>query len=114
MPGTLPAIPCAHQNIPSLPATLIGRRLNSIAFNLTGADTSLEMGPLEIAPGTQWDDLTRQPNDMFPPRSLYPRYGEHMVRKLPQRGDISKIRAHDSSRHGQSGHCWTACCITLT
>ncbi len=78
-----------HRDFPSPPATLVGRRLNSLAFNLTAVDTILEMGPLEIALGTQWDDLTGYPNAMFPPRSLYPRYRERMVRKLPQRGDIS-------------------------
>ncbi|MBV8784572.1 MAG: phytanoyl-CoA dioxygenase family protein [Gammaproteobacteria bacterium] len=78
-----------HRDFPSPPATLIGRRLNSLAFNLTAVDTIPEMGPLEIALGTQWDDLTGCPNAMFPPRSLYGRYRERMVRKLPQRGDIS-------------------------
>lgn len=78
-----------HRDFPSPPATLIGRRLNSLAFNLTAVDTTPEMGPLEIALGTQWDDLSAYPNAMFPPRSLYPRYQERMVRKFPQRGDIS-------------------------
>src|SRR3954471_24334614 len=78
-----------HRDFPSPSATLIGRRLNSLAFNLTAVDTIPEMGPLEIALGTQWDDLNGYPNAMFPPRSLYPRYRERMVRKFPQRGDIS-------------------------
>lgn len=78
-----------HRDFPSPPATLIGRRLNSLAFNVTAVDTTLEMGPLEIALGTQWDDLTGCPSAMFPPKSLYPRYRERMVRKLPQRGDLS-------------------------
>ena len=47
------------------------------------------MGPLEIAPGTQWDDLTGCPNEMFPPRELWPRYEARMVRKMPRMGDIS-------------------------
>lgn len=78
-----------HRDFASPNATLIGRRLNSLAFNLTAVDTTLEMGPLEIALGTQWDDLTGFPNAMFPPRSLYPRYRQRVARKLPQRGDIS-------------------------
>jgi hypothetical protein len=78
-----------HRDFPSPPATLVGRRLNSLAFNLTAVDTVLEMGPLEIALGTQWDDLSDHADAMFPPRSLYPRYRDRMVRKLPQRGDIS-------------------------
>ncbi len=78
-----------HRDFPSPPATLTGRRLNSLAFNLTAVDTTPEIGPLEIALGTQWDDLSAYPNAMFPPRSLYPRYQQRMVRKFPQRGDMS-------------------------
>lgn len=78
-----------HRDFASPEATLRGRRLNSLAFNLTAVDTVLEMGPLEIAPGTQWDDLSAYPKAMFPPQELYPRYRERMVRKMPQRGDIS-------------------------
>jgi ectoine hydroxylase-related dioxygenase (phytanoyl-CoA dioxygenase family) len=78
-----------HRDFPSPEATLKGRRLNSLAFNLTAVDTVSEMGPFEIALGTQWDDLTGYPNAMFPPKELYPRYRERMVRKMPQMGDIS-------------------------
>jgi hypothetical protein len=78
-----------HRDFPSPPATLVGRRLNSLAFNLTAVDTTPEMGPLEVALGTQWDDLTEYPNGMFPPKTLYPRYQERMVRKMPRMGDIS-------------------------
>jgi ectoine hydroxylase-related dioxygenase (phytanoyl-CoA dioxygenase family) len=78
-----------HRDFPSPEATLKGRRLNSLAFNLTAVDTVLEMGPLEIAPGTQWDDLSGCPNAMFPPREYYPRYESRMVRKMPQMGDMS-------------------------
>jgi hypothetical protein len=78
-----------HRDFASPPATLIGRRLNSLAFNLTCVDTVEEMGPLEIAPGTQWDDLGAYAGGMFPPRELYPRYRARMQKKMPQRGDIS-------------------------
>ena len=78
-----------HRDFPSPEATLKGRRLNSLAFNLTAVDTVAEMGPFEIALGTQWDDLTGHPNGMFPPKELYPRYRERMVQKMPQMGDIS-------------------------
>jgi hypothetical protein len=78
-----------HRDFPSPEATLKGRRLNSIAFNLTAVDTVPEMGPFEIALGTQWDDLTGHPNGMFPPKELYPRYRERSVQKMPQMGDIS-------------------------
>jgi hypothetical protein len=78
-----------HRDFPSPPATLETRRLNSLAFNLTCVDTKPEMGPLEIALGTQWDDLTAHGDGMFPPRSLYPRYAQRAVQKLPLMGDIS-------------------------
>jgi hypothetical protein len=78
-----------HRDFPAPEATLKGRRLNSLAFNLTAVDTVPEMGPLEIAPGTQWDDLSSCPNQMFPPRDLYPRYESRMVQKMPRMGDIS-------------------------
>ena len=78
-----------HRDFPSPQQTLKGRRLNSLAFNMTAVDTVPEMGPFEIALGTQWDDLSAYPNGMFPPRELYPRYRERMVQKIPQMGDIS-------------------------
>jgi hypothetical protein len=78
-----------HRDFPSPEATLVGRRLNSLAFNLTAVDTVPEMGPFEVALGTQWDDLSGYPNEMFPPKELWSRYFERRVRKMPQMGDIS-------------------------
>ena len=78
-----------HRDFASPPATLQGRRLNSLAFNLTTVDTRPEHGPFEIAVGTQWDDLAESPDPMFPPRELWGRYIQRAVPKLPQRGDIS-------------------------
>jgi len=70
-------------------ATTKGRRLNSLAFNLTAVDTQPEHGPFEIAPGTQWDEFEGCPRGMFPPRALWPRYIARAVRKMPQMGDMS-------------------------
>jgi hypothetical protein len=70
-------------------ATTRGRRLNSLAFNMTAVDTIPEMGPFEVAPGTQWDQFEGCPKGMFPPRELWPRYVERAVQKMPQMGDIS-------------------------
>jgi hypothetical protein len=78
-----------HRDFPSPQQTLVGRRLNSLAFNLTTVDVMDDMGPFEIAPGTQWDGLRGCDNEMFPPKSFYPRYQERMQRKLPMMGDIS-------------------------
>jgi hypothetical protein len=78
-----------HRDFPSPPATLQGRRLNSLAFNLATVDTRPEHGAFEIALGTQWDDIRGCKNDMFPPRESWPRYIARAAPKLPQRGDIS-------------------------
>lgn len=78
-----------HRDFAFPEAMRIGRRLNSLAFNLTAVDTRPEHGPFEIAPGTQWDEFEGCPRGMFPPRELWPRYVARAVQKLPQRGDIS-------------------------
>jgi hypothetical protein len=65
-----------------------GRRLNSLAFNITTVDVTEEIGPLR--------DRARHPvgrpgdgDPMFPAKALYPRYEARAQRKLPQVGDIS-------------------------
>jgi hypothetical protein len=78
-----------HRDFKAPDATVTGRRLNSLAFNLTTVDTRPEHGPFEIALGTQWDDITGAKDDMFPDKSLWQRYIDRAVQKLPQRGDIS-------------------------
>jgi hypothetical protein len=78
-----------HRDFPSPEATLTGRRLNSLAFNLTTVDVTEEMGPFEIAPGTQWDFPEDFDHGMFPPKSLYPRYEARAQQKMPRMGDIS-------------------------
>ncbi|MFC8779111.1 phytanoyl-CoA dioxygenase family protein [Streptomyces nigra] len=78
-----------HRDFPIPEETRRERRLTSLAFNVTTVDTAEDMGPFEIAPGTQWDDSPEFGHGMFPPRSHYPRYTERAVRKYPQRGDIS-------------------------
>ena len=78
-----------HRDFPAPDETISGRRLNSLAFNLTCVDVFEDMGPFEIAPGTQWDLPTGFEHEMFPPKSLYPRYEERAQRKMPKMGDIS-------------------------
>jgi ectoine hydroxylase-related dioxygenase (phytanoyl-CoA dioxygenase family) len=78
-----------HRDFPSPPETRDERRLTSLAFNVTTVDTTDDMGPFEIAPGTQFDDSPDFEHGMFPPKSYYPRYEERAVRKYPQMGDIS-------------------------
>ncbi|MET8203521.1 phytanoyl-CoA dioxygenase family protein [Micromonospora taraxaci] len=78
-----------HRDFPMPEETRRQRRLTSLAFNLTTVDTVEEMGPFEIAPGTQWDEGVDFDHGMFPPREQYDRYQGRAVRKYPQRGDIS-------------------------
>ena len=78
-----------HRDFPSPRETYADRRLTSLAFNLTGVDVTPDMGPFEIAPGTQWDDGRDWPHEMFPAREVWSRFEERGVRKFPQRGDIS-------------------------
>lgn len=78
-----------HRDFPAPADTIIGRRLNSLAFNLTTVDVFENMGPFEIAPGTQWDLPTGFQHEMFPPKEYYSRYEERAQRKMPKMGDIS-------------------------
>jgi hypothetical protein len=78
-----------HRDFPAPDETVIGRRLNSLAFNLTTIDVTEDMGPFEVAPGTQWDDPSEYEHGMFPPKSFYPRYEARAEQKMPQMGDIS-------------------------
>jgi len=78
-----------HRDFRSPKETKDEHRLTSLAFNITTVDTIEEMGPFEIALGTQFDDSPEFDHGMFPPESFYPRYEERAVRKYPQRGDIS-------------------------
>jgi hypothetical protein len=78
-----------HRDFPMPQETRDNRRLTSLAFNATAVDTEADMGPFEIAPGTQWDPSDGLEHGMFPDKSEYPRYEGLGQRKYPQRGDIS-------------------------
>ncbi|CAN5752859.1 phytanoyl-CoA dioxygenase family protein [soil metagenome] len=78
-----------HRDFPAPEDTLKGRRLNSLAFNMTTVDVFEDMGPFVVAPGTQWDTPEGFEHEMFPPKSLYERYEERTQRKMPKMGDIS-------------------------
>ena len=78
-----------HRDFAAPPETIEGRHINSLAFNLTAVDTTPEMGPFEIAPGTQWDLIPECPRGMFPDPARWPRYEARKVAKLAQKGSIS-------------------------
>ena len=69
---------------------------------MTGVDVTEDMGPFEIAPGTQYDDGREWKHEMFPEKDLWPRFAERGVRKFPQMGDISARSAltiHRGTKH---------------
>jgi hypothetical protein len=78
-----------HRDFRSPRETAEQHRLTSLAFNLTTVDTTEDMGPFEIALGTQFDDSPEFDHGMFPPKSFYERYQQRAVRKYPEMGDIS-------------------------
>jgi hypothetical protein len=78
-----------HRDFPSTRESYEEHRITSLAFNITGVDVTQDMGPFEIAPGTQWDDGREWKAEMFPDPSLWPRFEERAVRKYPHMGDIS-------------------------
>jgi ectoine hydroxylase-related dioxygenase (phytanoyl-CoA dioxygenase family) len=92
-----------HRDFPSPPETYTERRLTSLAFNLTAVDTTPEMGPLEIAPGTQWERGEDFANGMFPAPSSWPRYAAIAEPKLPRMGDVS-VRSALTIHRGTANH----------
>ncbi|WP_207423398.1 phytanoyl-CoA dioxygenase family protein [Desertivirga brevis] len=78
-----------HRDFGAPPDTTLGRRLNSLAFNITTVDVFEDMGPFVIAPGTQWDLPEGFEHEMFPSKDMYERYEARAQRKMPKMGDIS-------------------------
>lgn len=78
-----------HRDFPSPPETFKDKRITSLAFNLTGVDVTPDMGPFEIAVGTQWEDGRSWKHEMFPEKEEWPKFAERGIRKFPQRGDVS-------------------------
>ncbi|RKS75230.1 phytanoyl-CoA dioxygenase PhyH [Motilibacter peucedani] len=78
-----------HRDFPAPVETYRDHRLTSLAFNLTAVDTAEDMGPFEIAPGTQYESGLDWKHQMFPDREEWSRFESLAQRKYPQRGDIS-------------------------
>jgi hypothetical protein len=78
-----------HRDFPSPQETYEDHRITSLAFNLTGVDVTPDMGPFQVAPGTQWDDGRAWKHEMFPDRALWPRFEERAEKKYPKMGDVS-------------------------
>jgi hypothetical protein len=80
-------------------------RLTSLAFNLNGVDVTPDMGPFEIALGTQWEPGQEWSHGMFPPRDEWPRFQSVAVRKFPQMGDVScrtALTIHRGTEHASA------------
>jgi hypothetical protein len=91
-----------HRDFPSPPESYRDQKITSLAFNLTGVDVTPDMGPLEIALGTQWEEGSDWKQKMFPPGSQWPRYASAAVRKFPQAGDLScrsALTIHRGTEH---------------
>ena len=94
-----------HRDFRSPPETFRDRRLTSLAFNLTGVDVTPDMGPFEIAVGTQWEEGRDWNHGMFPPKDEWPRFAAVAQRKFPQRGDIScrtALTIHRGTEHASA------------
>jgi hypothetical protein len=92
-----------HRDFPMPKETRADHRLTSLAFNVTTVDTIEEMGPFEIAPGTQWDDSPTFDHGMFPPKEECGRYEGLAQRKYPRMGDIS-VRSALTIHRGTKNH----------
>ncbi len=92
-----------HRDFRAPVTTYRDRRLTSLAFNLTTVDTRPEMGPFQIAPGTQYEPGQDWPHGMFPPREEWGRLQEISELRLPRRGDIS-ARSALALHRGTANH----------
>ena len=92
-----------HRDFPAPRESYEDRRITSLAFNLTGVDVTPDMGPLEVAHGTQWEEGRDWKGGMFPPQDEFARYDALAVRKFPQAGDVScrsALTIHRGTAHG--------------
>ncbi|MBZ9605915.1 phytanoyl-CoA dioxygenase family protein [Phyllobacterium chamaecytisi] len=91
-----------HRDFPSPAETYADRRITSLAFNLTGVDVTDDMGPFEVALGTQYVDGRAWKHEMFPPKESWQEFQSKAVRKFPQLGDIScrsALTVHRGTAH---------------
>ncbi|HEX8518002.1 MAG TPA: phytanoyl-CoA dioxygenase family protein [Pseudonocardia sp.] len=96
-----------HRDFPAPRETYEDHRLTSLAFNMTTVDVTEDMGPFEIAPGTQWEQGADWKHGMFPPKSDAPRYAGLAQRKLPRMGDAS-VRSALTVHRGTAHRSWRA------
>jgi hypothetical protein len=91
-----------HRDFPSPRETYEQRRITSLAFNISGVDVTPDMGPLEVAHGTQWEEGREWKFGMFPAPDTCGRYPGLSSRKFPQAGDVScrsALTMHRGTEH---------------
>ncbi len=91
-----------HRDFPSPVDTYEGRKITSLAFNLTGVDVTPDMGPFEIAVGTQYVDGRDWKHEMFPEKDICDQFAARGVKKYPQMGDVScrsALTVHRGTAH---------------
>jgi hypothetical protein len=81
--------------------------LTSLAFNVTTVTVTPEMGPLEVVPGTQWDDGSLFEHGMFPPAGSAARYAARAQPRMPALGDAS-VRTGLTLHRGTANRSGTA------
>jgi len=96
-----------HRDFPAPRETIEDHRLTSLAFNMTTVDVAEDMGPFEVAPGTQWEDGAEFEHGMFPPKTEAARYAPLAQRKLPRMGDAS-ARSALTIHRGTAHRSWRA------
>lgn len=78
-----------HRDFPIPAETKATGRLSSLAVNATCVDVTPEMGPLEIVPGSHFDDDREFEQGMRVPRAMYGRYLDRVEPRMASRGDVS-------------------------
>lgn len=92
-----------HRDFRSPTQTYIDRRITSLAFNLTTVDTTADMGPFQISPGTHYEPGQDWEHGMFPPRSEWDRFERSSQLRMPRRGDVS-ARSALAVHRGTANH----------
>ena len=96
-----------HRDFPAPRETVDDKVLTSLAFNMTTVDVEEDMGPFEIARGTQWEAGEDFEHGMFPPKAEASRYAALSQRKLPSMGDCS-ARSALTIHRGTAHRSWRA------
>jgi hypothetical protein len=78
-----------HRDFAVPEATTKGRRLNSLAFNLTRSTPAPHTAPSRSRRSPSGTSSRAAPAGIFPAPDLWPRYDARAVQKLPKRGEMS-------------------------